>query len=178
MFYFIFNSTLCCYKQILRLGKTVVCKERAKQTAELEETAKNTGQKNKANPVFFLSLLGVNALGDVEEHEHIFDIYTKEYEFAGKNVAFKSAQDLLEFYEQKSINPNLADQLVGEEDDINVGIEVDITNANESLNNTIDKSKPHIYSLVEFFIEHNSNGHFFIDECPFLLNKGNTHNIN
>ena len=49
-------------------------------------------------PVFFISLVGVDDQGFVDEHEHIFDIYTKEYDFLGTSVIAKSAQDLLDFY--------------------------------------------------------------------------------
>ena len=36
------------------------------------------------------------------EHEHIFDIYSKGYDFLGTNVKVKSAQDLWSFYESKN----------------------------------------------------------------------------
>jgi hypothetical protein len=39
------------------LGKSLICKEKAIQTAEKEEHAENEGIKNKADPVFFLSLV-------------------------------------------------------------------------------------------------------------------------
>ena len=57
----------------------------------------------KPNPdsVFFMSFVGVNPRGFVEEHEHIFDIYTKEYDFLGCDVKVISAQDLWDFYESK-----------------------------------------------------------------------------
>ena len=49
-------------------------------------------------PVFFISLVGVDNQGFVDEHDHIFDIYTKEYDFLGTRVIVKSAQDLWDFY--------------------------------------------------------------------------------
>ena len=52
-------------------------------------------------PVFFMSFVGVNVEGFVKEHEHIFDIYTKEYDFLGCDVKVKSAQDLWDFYKFK-----------------------------------------------------------------------------
>ena len=40
--------------------------------------------------------------GNVEEHEHIFDIYTKLYDYIlGSDVKVISAQDLWKFYESK-----------------------------------------------------------------------------
>ena len=35
----------------------------------------------------------------MDEDEHIFDIYTKAYDFLGHDVKVKSAQDLWDFYE-------------------------------------------------------------------------------
>ena len=55
--------------------------------------------KINPEPVFFISLVGVDDQGFVDEHEHIFDIYTKEYDFFGTSVIVKSAQDLGDFYE-------------------------------------------------------------------------------
>ena len=71
----------------------MIGKERAFQTAEKEDLKPNP------DPVFFISLVGVDEEGFVEEHEHIFDIYTKEYDFLGCNVKVISAQDLKDFYE-------------------------------------------------------------------------------
>ena len=48
-----------------------------------------------------MSLVGVDMYGFVDEHEHIFDIYSKEYDFLGCDVEVKSAQDLWDFYESK-----------------------------------------------------------------------------
>ena len=56
------------------------------------------GSMPKAD-VYFISLVGVNEEGFVDEHEHIFDIYTKSYDFLGHDVKVKSAQDLWDFYE-------------------------------------------------------------------------------
>ena len=76
-------------------GKSLISKEKAIQTAEKEELKLNP------DPVFFMSFVGVNLEGFVEEHEHIFDIYTKEYDFLGCDVKVMSAQDLWDFYESK-----------------------------------------------------------------------------
>ena len=69
-------------------GKSLISKEKAIQTAEKESLKQNPA------PVFFISLVGVDREGFVDVHEHIFDIYTKLYDFHGSNVNVKSAQDL------------------------------------------------------------------------------------
>ena len=76
-------------------GKSLISKEKAIQTAEKEELKLNP------DPVFFMSFVGVDSKGFVEEHEHIFDIYTKLYDFLGCDVKVISAQDLWDFYESK-----------------------------------------------------------------------------
>ena len=57
--------------------------------------------KLNPDPVFFMSFVGVNWRGFVDDHEHIFDIYTKEYDFLGCDVKVISAQDLWDFYKSK-----------------------------------------------------------------------------
>ena len=57
--------------------------------------------KINSAPVFFLSLVGVDEYGVVDEHEHIFDIYTKLYDFGGSNVIIINAQDVFDFYKSK-----------------------------------------------------------------------------
>ena len=57
------------------------------------------GSKTKADPVFFLSLVGVkDRNGIVDDEEHIFDLYTKLFDFDESDVVFKSAQDLWDWY--------------------------------------------------------------------------------
>ena len=114
----------------------MISKERCIQTAEKERFAVDVGSKNKASPVFFLSLVGVKNKGFVDKDEYIFDIYTKLYDFHGSNVKVLSAQDLGDFYQSK--------------------------------NKRADLAKADIYFLVEYFIQHHSDGHFVLDECPFL----------
>ena len=82
-------------------GKSLIGKEKAIQTAEKQDLDPNP------NPVFFISLVGVNFNGSVAEYEHIFDLYTKLYDFQGTNVKLISAQDLRDFYES---NHKLADK--------------------------------------------------------------------
>ena len=113
----------------------MISKERCIQTTEKEILAEDAGSKLKADPVFFISLVGANWYGIVKEHEYIFDIYTKLYDFHESNVIVVSAQELLAFYESK-----------------NKG----------AMREVVD-----IYFLVEFFIQHHSNGHFILDEVPF-----------
>ena len=114
----------------------MICKEKCIQTDEKERNLVDEGLKPMADPVFFLSLVGVDNLGKVVEHEHLFDIFTKLYDFHGSNVQVRSAYDLWAFYESKKEGAKRKD--------------VDI------------------YTLVEFFIQHHPNGHFILDECPFL----------
>ena len=92
--------------------------------------------KSKADPVFFISLVSVDRHGIIDEHEYIYDLYTKKYDFLGSDVQVISAQDLWNFYESK--NPGA------------------------------DKTKADIYSLVEYFIQQHSIGHFILDECPII----------
>ena len=89
-------------------------------------------------------MVGVNKDGFVAEHEHIFDIFTKIYDDLGSDVEVLSAQDLWSFYRSHYLKRN-------------------IKKYRENIQNDI-------YVLVEFFIQHHSNGHFIIDECPFLAN--------
>ena len=88
------HLNLTCICQII-LGKSLICKEKALQTAEKQNSNPNPG------PVFFISLVGVNELGIVDDYEHIFDIYTKLYDFVGSDVKIVSAQDLWSFYQSK-----------------------------------------------------------------------------
>lgn len=89
------------------LGKSLIGKEKAIQTSEREQNAETMGSKPKADPVFFISLVGVDERGFVDKHEHIFDIYTKAFDFLGHDAEVKSAQDLWDFYEA---NHNGADK--------------------------------------------------------------------
>ena len=117
----------------------MISKERCIQTAEKEILAEDAGLKSKADPVFFISMVGVTSYGTVDEDEYIFDIYTKLYDFHGSYVKVVSAQDLWAFY--------------------------------KSMNKGAKREDVDIYFLVEFFIQHHPNGHFILDECPFLLTK-------
>ena len=60
------------------------------------------GLKSKPDPVFFLSLVGVGSGGKVDEYEHLFDIFTKLYDFSGCKVQVLSAQDLWTFYQSEN----------------------------------------------------------------------------
>ncbi len=73
----------------------------------------------------------------MEDFEHIFDIYSKEYDVQSSDVKIKSAQDLWDFYEAQ--------------------------------NKGSDKKNIDIYKLVEYFVQNHRNGHFVLDEVPFLL---------
>ena len=84
----------------------MISKERCIQTAEKERLAEDIGLKIKANPVFFISLVGVDTKGIVVEDEYIFDIYTREYDFQGSYVRVVSAQNLWTFYDSKNKGAN------------------------------------------------------------------------
>ena len=122
-------------------------KEKSVQMAEKERTALELGLKAKADPVYYISMVGADENGIVYEHEHIFDMYTKEYDFVGSNVRVISAQDLWKFYASKNKGMKL----------FNI-----FTLVEEAKREKVD-----IYFLVEFFIKHHRNGHFVLDECPF-----------
>ena len=87
---------------LLISGKSLISKERCIQTAEKEIFAEYAGSKLKADPVFFISLVGANEDGIVNDDEYIFDIFTKAYDFDGSHVKVVSAQDLWAFYESKN----------------------------------------------------------------------------
>ena len=89
-----------------------------------------------------MSLVGVDREGTVDAHEHIFDLYTKLYDFDGVDVEVLSAQDLLRFYRRHNILKRMKGYFN-------------------------DSKKADIYTLVEYFIQKH-DGHFILDECPFL----------
>ena len=86
---------------IIILRKSLISKENAIQTAENERMKEEMGLKTKAAPVFFISMVGVDEKGIVDEYEHIFDLFTKMYDFHGSDVHVISAQDLLHFFASK-----------------------------------------------------------------------------
>ena len=87
---------------LLLSGKSLISKERCNQTAEKEISAEDAGLKLKADPVFFISLVGVTGYGIVANDEYIFDIYSKLYDFHGSHVKVVSAQDIWAFYESQN----------------------------------------------------------------------------
>ena len=87
------NSKFQIFKRQFNFsGKSLIGKEKTIQFAEKEDL------KTNPDPVFFISLVGVDEQGFVCTHEHIFDLYTKLYDFQGSNVKVISAQDLHNFY--------------------------------------------------------------------------------
>jgi len=101
------------------------------------------GLKSKAAPVFFLSLVGVDIWGKVDDHESIFDIYSKTFEFLTSDVKFKSSQDLKSYYDSQN---NVSDS-------------------------HSDQQKLDIYTLVEYFVKHHPDAHYVLDEVPFLRDR-------
>ena len=80
----------------------MICKEKCIQTDEKETNLVDKGWKSKADPTFFISMVGVDNMGIVDKHEHLFDIFTKVYDFHGSNIQVLSAQDLWRFYQSKN----------------------------------------------------------------------------
>ena len=78
-------------------GKSLICKERASQLDEEERNSFESGEKPKANPVFYISMFS-NILGIIDDYEKIFDIYTKLYDFLDTDVKVITPQDLWKFY--------------------------------------------------------------------------------
>ena len=83
----------------------MICKEKAILIDEKEQNTEANDLKPEANPVFYISLVGAGEYGKIEDSEHIFDLYTKFYDFLGTNVKVKSTQDLWEFY--KNYHPDV-----------------------------------------------------------------------
>ena len=90
-------------------GKSLICKEKCIQTAEKERYLEEQRLKLETDPVYFISMVslaydiyGRQMYGTVGEHEHLFDIYSKLYDFQGSGVQVKSSKDLWDFYELKN----------------------------------------------------------------------------
>ena len=114
-------------------------------------------------------MVGVNERGKVDDHEHIFDIFTKLYDFSGTNVQVISAQDLWKFYEKK----------IGEYENskhpvkfLNPRTWKNAKIFNPSTWRKALKKNVDIYELVLFFILHHPSAHYILDECPFLTRFG------
>ena len=122
--------------------------------------------------MFFISFVVVDEDGMVDKHEHIFDVYTKMYDFIGCNVKVLSAQDLRDYY--KSKHPELfirhSDTSSSDSSDIETGCS-DSSDSDASYSDTSDGSSSRfdveVYQAAEFFVEVHSNGHFILDECSF-----------
>ena len=128
-----------------------------------------------AKQVYFISMVGVNEYGVVDEHEHIFDIFTKTYDFIGSNVQVISAQDLWKFYCGDYEEGHLESKSSGEKVTQLEHRPYYPTNfatlgkiGEKILFSSDRRIYINIYQLVEFFIHHHPNGHYVVDECPFL----------
>ena len=120
-------------------GKSLISKEKAIQAADKEDL------KQDPDPVFFISLVGVDVWGFVDKHEYIFDIYTKQYDFRACNVKVISAQDLNNFYAKHR--------------------------KLETFRNFFRRKRVDVYTMAQSFVEQHSNGHFVVDECPFKASR-------
>ena len=136
----------------------MIVKHKAVQIADQEGRAA-AETITEGCPVYFISLVGIagtsnakclempNAKLNVEEEEGLFDLYTKFYDFhkegtSDQVVIVKTARDIQDWF--YSVNSELEK---GQSKDVS------------------------IYTMVQSFIKAHSNGHFFIDECPFLTVK-------
>ena len=90
------------FPKINILGKSLISKEKANQKAEKERVEKEMGLKSESDPVFFIAMGGVDNTGFVDDNEHIFDLFTKMYDFHGSDVNVISAQDLWHFFASKN----------------------------------------------------------------------------
>ena len=94
--------------------------------------------------VYFLSLLGTDSnevYGKGIPRTNAFYFYDvkSRIELRRQGIQFKSAQDLQRFYEEQ-----------------------------ERKNGSKYDTKLNIYRLVEYFMEHNRDGYYFLDEVPLL----------
>ena len=114
------------------------------------------GLKSKAVPVFFLSLVGVDEVGKVDDPESIFDIYSKTFEFLTSDVTFMSAQDLKAYYDFQN----------------NVSDSYNVSKCLQCEQEVYTRSrKQGIYTLVEYFVKNHPDAHYVLDEVPFLTGK-------
>ena len=90
-----------CLETNIFIGKSLIVKEKAIQLAYDEENAQYNKEKLVADPIYYISLLGVEDNGVVENDDYIFDTYTKLYDFCGTDVNVINAQDLWHFFEQR-----------------------------------------------------------------------------
>ena len=76
------------YKIMVDVDRTYLdcLQEKAIKSAEKQEIAECEGIKPKADPVFFISLVGTDREGTVDDHEHIFDIYTSIHTFMRSHI--------------------------------------------------------------------------------------------
>ena len=88
----------------------------------------------------------------MDKHEHIFDIYTKEYDFSGYDVKVISAQDLKNYYKKH--------------------------HKMKTFRNFVARKKTNAYTMAKFFVKKHSNGHFVVDECPFRTKESSSKYFN
>ena len=97
---------------------------------------------NENRPIYFLSLLGTNAndsTGDgIPRNANYWYDVKTEEELKPHGIRFLSAQDLVAYYHDRRQKRSKA---------------IETKN---------------IYSLVEYFIKHNRDGYFFLDEVPLI----------
>ena len=110
-------------------------------------------------------MAGVHEDGSIDEHEYIFDIYTKEYDFQSYDVKAKSMQDI-KSYVIANWNKYKA-RYRGEIDKLEKEW-IERNRRGERLEEMYGfiRKKIDVYSSLKFFVSHHSNGHYVFDECP------------
>ena len=104
----------------------------------------------------------------------------EEKERIEKEMGLKSESDPVFFIAKGGVdntgfvddNEHIFDLFTKLYDDLDRDVQIlsaqDLWSFYESKHKGANRKDVDIYFLVEFFIQHHSNGHFIIDECPFL----------
>ena len=169
-----------CLETNIFIGKSLIVKEKAIQLAYDEENAQYNKEKLVADPIYYISLLGVEDNGVVENDDYIFDTYTKLYDFCGTDVNVINAQDLWQFFEKNySQSDSCCTNYMATSsfsytchEQLHRQLQVGMRFREDRNIIPILRWTTCIYSLVEFFVERHSNCHFFIDECPIITDAG------
>ena len=132
------------------------------------QEAEKEGQNTHTRTVYFISLVGVGRDGNVDVVEYIYDVYTKLYDFLSTDVKILSAQDLWNIYQKQHTKQREIEEPKGIVKRIVKAMSCRREHGSLINDGTICSKDVDIYQLVESFIKNNSDGHFIIDECPFI----------
>ena len=141
-------------------GKSLICKEKCIQKSEKEQFAKDVGSKLKADPVFFISLAGVTERKivnhDAFNANSLMDVI--------KDGTVDNDEYIFDIYTKVYDFDGSHVKVISAQD---------LLAFYESKNKGARRRDVDIYDLVEFLIQHYPNGHFILDECPFLAEYSN-----